>query len=485
MGVLKDAMSILLLEFTHLMNECLNSSVMPKSWKIGTVTPIPKGSASLNVGEYRPVSVLPCPSKVLERIVYNQLVYFSETNALLDKRQHGFRKGFSTASAIMEVTDFLYESIDNGCYVHCAFIDYSKAFDTLNHDILFVKLNNLGIGKGVLDWCKDYLSNRFQSVKLGNEKSPLLPITCGVPQGSILGPLYFIIYVNDLLEEFIGDEVGITLYADDTVLYTKGRDSKRAVQLLNRGLEKLSTWCINNKLAINVKKTKHLVLSPPHRAKEVHHVMLNGEPLDTVRNYNYLGVIIDDCLTFENFLKEKGNKMNARIYQLGKLRKFLTSDIACHIYKQTILPTAEYADLIVESGPPDKVSRLQRLQDKAIRIIDNGRHGNLDVNIVSNLYRISPLNIRRAEHLGLVMYRLRDDVSRLETNRPAVHLRGRNKIKFKRYKRNNEKYLRSIFSRGVTIWDRIPESVQRSTTKVKFKHAIVPYLSDLIRPILR
>ena len=131
MGILKDAMSILLVEFTHLINECLTSSVMPVAWKVGTVTPIPKGSTSLNVGDYRPISVLPGPSKVIERIVYNQLVYYLETNPLLDNRQHGFRKGFSTASAIMEVTDYIYESIDGGNYVHCAFIDYSKAFYTL------------------------------------------------------------------------------------------------------------------------------------------------------------------------------------------------------------------------------------------------------------------------------------------------------------------------------------------------------------------
>ena len=276
----------------------------------------------------------------------------------------------------MEVTDFLYESIDKGCYVHCAFFDYSKAFDTLDHDIQFTNLNNLGIGKGILDWCKDYLSSRFQSVKLGDEKSSLLSITCSVPQGSILGPLFFYIYINDLLEEFRGDEVGITLYPDDTVLYAKDKDSKTAVQLLNGGLEKFSAWCINNKLTINVKKSKHLVVSPPQRAKETYNAMLNGARLDTVRTYNYLGVITDDCLTFDNFLKEKGNKMNALIYQLGKLRKYVTSDIASLIYKQTILPITGYADLIVDSGPLGKVNRLQRLQDKAIRIIDNGRHGN-------------------------------------------------------------------------------------------------------------
>ena len=214
-------------------------------------------------------------------------------------------------------------------------------------------------------------------------------------------------------------------------------------------------------------------------------VTLNGETLDIVTNYNYLGVIIDDGLTFENFLNDKCNKLNARVYQLGKLRKYVTNDIASLIYKQTILPLAEYADVVVGSGPANKIARLQTLQDKAVRIIDDGRHDNLDIDIVSNLYKIIPLNLRRAEHLSLVMYRMKDDATRIEANRPTVHLRGRNKIKFKKYRRKNEKYLRSIFSRGASMWDRIPESIQRSTTKVKFKREIKPYLTDLIRPVLK
>ena len=168
----------------------------------------------------------------------------------------------------MELTDYLYENIDKGCYIHCAFIDYSKAFDTLDHNILFMKLNNLGIGKNVLNWCKSYLTGRSQYVKLNNNTSTCLPILCGVPQGSILGPLYFVIYVNDLLEKFIGNCVQITLYADDTVLYVSHECPRRTSDLLNEGLHLLSQWCQESKLTINVKKTKHRIISPPRTYRE-------------------------------------------------------------------------------------------------------------------------------------------------------------------------------------------------------------------------
>ena len=228
-----------------------------------------------------------------------------------------------------------------------------------------------------------------------------------------------------------------------------------------------------------------MIISPSNDVQPQVKVSLNNIQLDIVRSYNYLGVIIDDKLTFEDFLKIKCNKTNVRVYQLGKIRKFLKPHISALIYKQTILPVIEYADLMVESGPTAKVTRLQTLQDRAIRIIDNGKHPNLDIDILANLYRLQPLKIRRAEHLSAMMYCLSKDSTKMEKARPIIHLRSQNKIRFKIYKRQYEKYLKSPLSRGVVLWDRIPESVQRSTTKVKFKKSLQPYLADLVRPIPR
>ena len=486
MTICKDALSLLLLEFTYLINECLDQSVMPTEWKAGTVTPVPKGIPTLNMGDYRPISVLPAASKVIERVVYNQLIYYLECNGLLDHRQHGFRKDHSTVSAIFELTQFLYGNLDQGNVSHCVFIDYSKAFDTINHDILCNKLVVLGFDRQIVSWCQNYLTNRTQCVKTGDYVSPRLDINCGVPQGSILGPLFFIIYVNDLLELFDPDaKVQITLYADDTVLYVSDKCSSNAATTLNDGLNKLAEWCVINKLTINVKKTKHMLISPPNAPITPEKIILNGTQLDTVRNYNYLGVLIDDGMTFDMFLSDKYNKVNMRVHQLRKLRKYITSQVANRIYKQTILPIVEYADLMVESGPADKVTRLQGLQDKALQIIDNNKEPNLDMAGLSFVYKVTPLKLRRAEHLGVFMYRLSKRNKYIEKSRPNINLRSRKKIKFKNYNRRYEKYLKSPFSRGVTLWDRIPELVQRSTTKVKFKRDITPFLEVLIKPVLR
>ena len=209
--ILKDALKILVIEFTFLINECLDKSYVPAMWKKGIITPIPKVTPAQYPVDYRPISVLPATSKILERAVHDQLVYFLESHGLLDHRQHGFRKDHSTLSAIYEVTQFLYNSMDHGKITYCAFIDYSKAFDTLDHKILLYKMSKLGISQPVLQWCKCYLSGRKQSVKNGDYISEELTVQYGVPQGSILGPLFFIIYVNDLITLFNEQDTAVPI----------------------------------------------------------------------------------------------------------------------------------------------------------------------------------------------------------------------------------------------------------------------------------
>ena len=156
-----------------------------------------------------------------------------------------------------------------------------------------------------------------------------------------------------------------------------------------------------------------------------------------------------------------------------------------NVYKQTILPIVEYADLLIESGPAERVTQLQNLENRSIRIIDNKSNPNLDVNRLSSLYRLAQLKERRAEHLCVVMYRVSKKQELLENHRPAVNLRSKNKIKFKVRRRDKEKYLKSPLSRGIVLWDRIPEEIQKSTTKVKFKKHIKSLLVDLMKPVPR
>ena len=158
---------------------------MPYAWKIGHVTPIPKSGASFYAVNYRPISVLPAPSNIIERAVYNQIIYHLESYGLLDHRQHGFRRDNSTSSAIHTLVQDMYINNDKREIMACVFIDYSKAFDTIDHEILCKKLVYYGLGDDIILWCRNYLSHRKQSVVNGGELSDLSDVSCGVPQGSI------------------------------------------------------------------------------------------------------------------------------------------------------------------------------------------------------------------------------------------------------------------------------------------------------------
>ena len=474
MPYLKDSLSILAFEFTYIINECLDKGIMPQDWVLGTITPVPKNGFSQSMSDYRPISVLPAPSKIIERIVYNQLVYHLESHGLLYCYQHGFRKDHSTSSAIYELVQFIYNSLDERKSVSSVYIDYSKAFDTIDHGILCKKLEYYGLHKFVINWCLDYISHRKQCVNIEGHISGYKSISYGVPQGSILGPLFFIIYVNDLMTIFKNEETRILLYADDTVLYFAHGDPVIACKTVESALAKVINWCSQNKLTINIKKTKHMLFKAS-RSTELpieYTVRMGNCVLENVNSYNYLGVVINICLSFKEFVKLKCKKIDMRLYQLFKMRKYITTNTACTLYKQAIIPLFDYADFLIDSGPKYFVERLDSLHEKAVRLIDCKNNENLDLASLETLYRLNDVRTRRYEHHCTIMYRMSRQRGKLDEYRPPMVLRSRNKVKFKKRNRNKEKILKSPMYRGVTLWDMIPQSIQRSLTKVKFKREI-------------
>ena len=470
---LKDALTILQIEFTHLINECLDNAIMPSDWSIGTVSPIPKNGLSHAMSDYRPISVLPSPSKIIERAVYNQLIYHLESHGLLDGRQHGFRKDHSTCTAIFELTQYLYNNLDDRKFTSCVFIDYSKAFDTIDHNILKRKLELYNLSPGVIAWCADYLSHRGQCVKVDDTKSRYKCINYGVPQRSILGPLFFIMYVNDLLYMF-DNEVKILLYADDTVIYFADNNAKTACMRVEEALGIVHRWCVSNKLTINVKKTQHMLITPKHAkcSQSKYQIQMGECILQNVDAYNYLGELIDNEMIFDQFLKQKCGKINQRLYQLAKMRKFITSSIANKLYKQVILPLFDYADFLIESGTTYYINRLHNLHEKAVWLIDCNKHKDEDLSSLERRYLLESPSMRRKEHHCMIMYRLSGKGQYIDRYRPPIRLRSRKKVKFKTYKRNLSKIVKSPFYRGIKLWDMIPIEIQRSVTKVKFKREL-------------
>ena len=471
--LLKAAFKVLAVELTHLINESIRTSTFPDAWAVGSITPIPKEGDPLDPGNWRPISILPLPSKLLEWAIHYQIISHLDNNGYLSVNQHGFRAGKSTSTAILELTRLLTMNYNSSKHTSCVFVDYKKAFETLDHDVLLYKLAQFDFDRNAIRWMQSYFVNRRHVVKCSGICSNEISVKYGVPQGSVLGPLCFILYVNDLISSVSETtQAKIIMYADDTVLLVDNANPSIATDHMQEVLGAVSNWCQLNRMTVNAKKTKHmLVLRNKDLLEDTKHltVKFDGVSLSNVSSYKYLGVDLDRNFTYENAVHNTYIKANKKLFTLRKIRPYITQRVAVLIYKQFILPILDYADFLFDSCIKHELDLLDRIQDRAIKLIGNGQVNNT---VIENVYAIESLKSWRKRHQLSLMYRLSRIDSYIDLARPKIDLRSRNKIKFSMAKTKLTKVMKSPYYRGVSLWDMLPEEVQRATTKVRFKRLI-------------
>ena len=367
----------------QLYNNCMKHGIFPNDLKVGNITPIYKKGNEEYLENYRPVSTLPIFGKIFEKLIYSRLYKFLVSKNILHECQFGFRKGHSTSHALNYSVEEINNQLDSGKHLLGIFIDLSKAFDTINHEKLIHKLNNYGIRGTPLALISDYLSDRTQYTSVLGEKSEKLNVIYGVPQGSVLGPLLFLLYINDLVN--CSDLGKFILYADDTNIFITGNTKRSAYTRANAVLKAVNSYMTANQLHINLSKCNYIYFQPrPNvmdhnscartrpfvgRNSEQERLYINGILIRQVTEIKFLGVILDENLSWMPHIEQLVKKLRSSVGELCRIRHVVPETHYASLYHTLFESHLCYGISVWGGVPHHKLEKLFVLQKKCIRIL--------------------------------------------------------------------------------------------------------------------
>ena len=330
---------------SRLYNCCMREGVYPDSFKVARVVPVFKAEDPTEFSNYRPVSVLPVLSQIFEKVIRSRLASFFDKNKVILAGQYGFRSGHSTAMAVLDMVEKVKDAWEQGNVAIGVLIDLKKAFDTVDHSILLAKLEHYGIRGTAYKLMDSYLTNRTQYVQYDGYESERGPLSCGVPQGSVLGPLFFLIYVNDMVKAC--PELELVLFADDTNIFAQDKDPKELFRRVNLGLDSLSKWFRCNKLTLNLKKTEYIFFGGPrfHGSTE-DTLLIGGEEIKRVEGARFLGVWVDQELKWTAHINKVNTKISQLLGVLGRLRSTVDGNTLRTLYNGIVLPHLQYCLIV-------------------------------------------------------------------------------------------------------------------------------------------
>lgn len=471
MAIVKQVISSILTPLCHICNSSFASGIFPEKMKIARVVPIFKAGDNKLLTNYRPVSLLPQFSKILEKLFNNRLMKFIENYSILFNGQYGFRNNMSTAFALAELVEEITDSMDDSKYTVGIFIDLKKAFDTIDHDILIKKLERYGVRGVVSKWLASYLADRQQYVYVNGKNSDYLTVKCGVPQGSILGPSLFILYINDMHN--VSPMLKYILFADDTNLFGSGKDLQILCNTISNELKKLAIWFNVNKLSLNVSKTHYIIFSNKYIAEDVV-ITLSELELERVESTKFLGVYIDSKFNWKTHIKYIETKIVKNLAVLRRVRFKLHSTSLFTLYSSMILPYLNYCCEIWGNTYMVSLNKLIVIQKKAIRTV--GRIPYLD-HTLPIFHKFKTMKLLDLIHFktAIIMYKAQNNMLPVNIQRYFCHVRSlhdhgtRQVDTFStRYRRTTLKAM-CLSNCGVKIWNEMDNKYKTCRTLKKFK----------------
>ena len=472
-------------DLSALINESFTTGIFPENLKIAKVIPIFKKGLKTKTCNYRPISLLSIFSKIFEKLMQARLQKFLETCEVLFSMQFGFRSGHSTEHALVTLTESIKSTLDNnrlGCGI---FIDLQKAFDTVNHGILLKKLEHYGIRDTALAWFESYLSNRKQLVSINGYSSSLCDITCGVPQGSVLGPFLFLIYINDLPNAT--SVLSFFLFADDTNIYLEADDIDSLTRVINKELCKVKSWLDCNKLALNIDKTNFVLFhSPRKKLPDVIDIKLGKENISRSKYVKFLGILLDEHLTWKYHISELHKKLTRTCGIFFKIRHYIPLQPLLSLYNSLFSSFLNYGITAWGLTYDTYLKPLYLLQKKILRCISFSHFAASSSKIFNSL---KILKLEDVIHLNILtfVYKALNKVSpacfhTYFTPHSSVHRIVTRQVTrgdlFQSLKNTTIYGLKTIKYFGSKLWNTLPLFIRVSCSASVFRSSLKTFFID-------
>ena len=486
--IIKHTEEIIAPVLVTLYNTCMDHGTFPDKLKRARIVPLHKGGATNEATNYRPISLLPLFAKLFEKVIKNRLLSFLEENNVITEHQYGFRKSYSTELAIIDIQNTLLSNLENNKISCTIFLDLAKAFDSVNHEILLRKLDKYGIRGMPLQLLTSYLTNRQHLTKHDGIESDVKFLDIGVPQGSILGPILFLLFINDLP---LITEFRVKLFADDTFLALEGDNPKSLQKKTNSELYKVSKWFSANKLTLNVSKSKFMIVKRSNKKLGNKFVLkFNGKKMEQCTSYKYLGVHLDENLNWKTHVKYICGKLSKMCGIFAKLRHCCSKDLLKVIYFALVESHLQYCNIIWGDACENTLKPLVNLQNKILKILCFSPFGFDDVD---DLYTdMKLLNLKQLHKLSkakfVYKYKNQKLPSSFENFFMVAHsqhnysLRSRDTNDYQRIWGKTQYGMKKLQYSGVHLWNTIPHEIRNSISmkifKKKYKEFLIGNTSD-------
>ena len=470
---LKIALPYIVEPLTFIFNQCFINNVFPAALKKAKVIPLYKSNNINDVNNYRPISLLPVLSKILERHVHNHLSSFIENHSLFHPFQSGFREHHSCASALSLLSNQWLTSMNNSEMSGTIFLDLSKAFDLVNHTILLQKLELYLNGSVSLEFFRSFLNDRTQKVLAHGIYSSDGMIQSGVPQGSVLGPILFCLYINDLPLHISNSSVECHMLADDTTLNTTGTNPSDIQICLQSALNETSLWCAQNDMIINLQKTKSMIIATrqKHQLSKLSLTLsVDGCVVEQVSDHKLLGIIIDDNLSWQSHINHVSKKLSKNLYLFSKLQSIISLEAKYIFYNAHIKSHLDYASVVWDGVSDNNFKKLNALHRRAAKLINTDKSLNTAEKIKSA--GLLSLKDQLLFNKAVFMYKI------LNNNLPS-YLSNLFRPSFSRYSLHKQRlaipkpridiYKTCIAYAGVSVWNSLPTNIRMQSKLSSFK----------------